>query len=143
MLMSDGSPQAFDVIVIGGGSAGCVMASRLSERSANSVLLLEAGDDAVPGHEPADILDVYPASYYNKAYMWPALKAHWRRRDNSPATGFDQGRIIGGGSTVMGMVALRGTPDDYDEWERLGARGPISTSMARCMGAAARRRSGA
>ena len=55
--------------------------------------------------------------------MWSGLKAHWRRRDNSPATGYDQARIIGGGSSVMGMVALRGTPGDYDEWERLGARG--------------------
>jgi 5-(hydroxymethyl)furfural/furfural oxidase len=122
--MSEGSPHmSFDTIVVGGGSAGCVMASRLSERASHSVLLLEAGDDAPPGEEPADILDVYPASYYNKAYMWSGLKAHWRRRDNSPATGYDQARIIGGGSSVMGMVALRGTPDDYDEWERLGARG--------------------
>ena len=55
--------------------------------------------------------------------MWPGLKAHWRNRHNSPATGYDQGHIIGGGSSVMGMVALRGIPEDYDEWERLGARG--------------------
>ena len=87
------------------------------------MLLLEAGSDTPPGQEPADILDIYPASYYNKSYMWPGLKAHWRDPHNSPATGFDQGRIIGGGSTVMGMVALRGTPDDYDEWDALGARG--------------------
>ena len=87
------------------------------------MLLLEAGADAPPGQEPADILDTYPSSYYNKSYMWPALKVHWRERHNSPATGFDQARIIGGGSSVMGMVALRGTPDDYDEWERLGAAG--------------------
>jgi 5-(hydroxymethyl)furfural/furfural oxidase len=113
----------FDYIIVGGGSAGCVMANRLSARSATRVLLLEDGQDAPPGQEPADILDVYPSSYYNKSYMWPALKVHWRERHNSPATGFDQGRIIGGGSSVMGMVALRGTPDDYDEWERLGASG--------------------
>jgi 5-(hydroxymethyl)furfural/furfural oxidase len=113
----------FDYIIVGGGSAGCVMANRLSARSATRVLLLEAGQDAPPGQEPTDILDVYPSSYYNKSYMWPALKVHWRERHNSPATGFDQGRIIGGGSSVMGMVALRGTPDDYDEWERLGASG--------------------
>jgi len=113
----------YDFIIVGGGSAGCVMASRLSARPASTVLLLEAGQDAPPGREPPDILDTYPSSYYNKSYMWPGLKAHWRNRHNSPLTGYDQGHIIGGGSSVMGMVALRGIPDDYDEWEQLGARG--------------------
>jgi 5-(hydroxymethyl)furfural/furfural oxidase len=113
----------FDTIIIGAGAAGCVLASRLSERSAQKVLLMEAGQDTPPGHEPADVLDTYATSYYNDAYFWPGLKVHWRRKDNSPPVGFSQGRIMGGGSSVMGMVAYRGTPDDYAEWEALGADG--------------------
>lgn len=111
-------PQA-DVIVIGGGSAGAAVAGRLSEDASRRVLLIEAGADTAPGHVPDDIRHTFPAAYFNSGYLWPGLKASIR--DGETPTPFPQARIMGGGSSVMGMLAVRGKPEDYDRWEAMGA----------------------
>jgi choline dehydrogenase-like flavoprotein len=109
-----------DVIVVGAGSAGSALAARLSEDAWRRVLLIEAGRDTVPGKVPADIRNIFPAAYINGEYFWPGLTTSYRK-DEAPIP-FLQPRVMGGGSSVMGMIALRGLPSDYDAWEEMGAR---------------------
>jgi choline dehydrogenase-like flavoprotein len=109
-----------DVLIIGGGTAGCVLAARLTENPAWNVLLVEAGPDLPPDKLPADVADVFPRAYANPAYFWPQLKA---RTVSSEAKPYSQAKLLGGGSSVMGLWALRGLPDDYDGWAARGATG--------------------
>jgi len=117
---------AFDDVVVGGGSAGCVVANRLSADGARRVLLIEAGRDTVPGAEPAEILDSYPMPvFFGDRYIWPGLTASAGRVGNAAAVtrSYEQARVMGGGSSINVQSANRGLPRDYDEWRDLGAEG--------------------
>ncbi len=121
----------YDYIIVGGGSAGSVLANRLSVRGSNKVLLLEAGQDTPHGKVPAAVLDSYPGTaYLNPAYTWNKLKvtteaiSHNNPQERPPPLRtYEQARILGGGSSINGQLANRGAPTDYDEWEARGAKG--------------------
>jgi len=118
----DPSAAQFDLVIVGGGTAGCVAANRLSASPRTRVLLLEAGPNVAPDRGSEDVLDLYPRSHANMAYRWPGCVGRWTS-DAGPLAPLHQARILGGGSSVMGMIAIRGLPQDYDAWASGGASG--------------------
>lgn len=126
---SAGANGTCDYVIVGGGSAGCTLAARLSEDPNVSVVLVEAGKDVTRETASEDVLSNYPGkAYFNPDYTWRGLKARLGGgRLNDPQAGrvarYEQARLLGGGSTINGLCANRGAPSDYDAWGALGAEG--------------------
>lgn len=110
----------WDIVIVGGGAAGCLLANRLSRDSGRSVLLLEAGPDG------DKLLIKVPAGWaeiaYGRTYNWDFAT------EQEPALGgrsilWPRGKVLGGSTATNGMVYVRGQPQDFDAWADAGAEG--------------------
>ena len=114
------TPPAFDYVIVGGGTAGCVLANRLSADGQSRVLMLEAGPrDNYPWiHVPIG----YGKTMFHPVYNWgfytePEPEMHGRK------IYWPRGRGLGGSSSINGLIYVRGQPQDYDAWAQAGNRG--------------------
>ncbi|MET9297283.1 GMC family oxidoreductase [Streptomyces sp. NPDC003077] len=104
-----------DVVIVGGGSAGAVLAARLSDKGSRNVTLVEAGPVFPP--------DAYPFPVASSAFIGRATGYDWGYTADGECTHLPRGKMIGGSSAMNGTVAMRALPADFERWSRKGIRG--------------------
>ncbi|MGZ5139714.1 MAG: GMC family oxidoreductase, partial [Burkholderiales bacterium] len=111
---------AFDYVIVGAGSSGCVLANRLSADSRNQVLLIEAGgrDNHLNIHVPMFVARVL----MDERLTWP-FKTEPQTHLNGKQQLWVRGRVIGGSSSINGNLFVRGDPAEYDKWRDTGCAG--------------------
>jgi choline dehydrogenase len=117
---AEASSLDFDFVIVGAGSAGCVLANRLSASGRHRVLLLEAGprDRSLWIHVPIG----YGKTMFHPVYNW-GFHTDPEPNMNGRRIYWPRGRGLGGSSSINGLIYVRGQPEDYDRWEALGGRG--------------------
>jgi choline dehydrogenase len=114
------NPEAFDFIIVGAGSAGCVLANRLTASGRHSVLLLEAGPNNWHPwlHIPLGFGRLFTDRRYNWCYATEPQSECHNRQVIAP-----RGKVIGGSSSINGLIYIRGQAEDFDHWRQLGNAG--------------------
>lgn len=115
------NPQDYDFVIVGGGSAGAIIATRLAEDPDNRVLVLEAGPENTSYWSRVPL--GFAKILFNRKFMWLDWKTQPDESLGGTVYGLPHGKLLGGSSAINGLVHVRGNPGDYDAWEKAGATG--------------------